>query len=234
MGFKSVVLVMALIACLVAPAFADMPLGPKNIVTKKFPDQNMSGYEITQEVTTGVNTAANDSDLSFRNESLFITSKSTGMSPNAVTKGVRTPVIIGPLAPVAGTWSLTLNDVTTRYLRLTLFQSEDAIYGYGDLTIGGSSAQVNVGGTVLGNVLTMYVIPVGTSNLYRLSLTWTPGRLNGNYIFNAPGVTQPGVVFGNAIPPAAAQQTSQVAQQYGQQTNQYSGQQNNTQGGYTQ
>ncbi len=230
MRFKSVVLVMALIACLAMPAFADMPLGPKNIVTSKFPNENMSGYEIMQEVTYGVNTSANDSDLSFRNESLFIVSKSTGMSPNAIAPGVRTPIVVGPIAPVAGTWSLMLTDVTTKYLTLTIFQSADAINGNGNLIIDGRTTQVNVGGTVIGNVITMYVIPVGTSNLYRLSLTWTPGRLSGNYIYNAPGVTQPGVVFGNAIIPAAAQQsqTSQSQQGY-QQTTQYSGQQNGTQ-----
>lgn len=227
MRFISMILVMAMIACLVAPAFADMPLGPKSIVATKFPNENMSGYEITNEVTTGSNPTANNSDLSFRNESLFLIRASTGMSPNAVAKGVRTPVLaVGQLAPVAGAWSLVLNDITTRSMRLTLFQSEDAVYGYGDLTIDGTTSQVSVGGTVIGNVLTMYVTPVGTSSLYRLSLTWTPGRLSGNYIYNAPGVTQPGVVFGNAIIPAAVQQYQNTQTQ---QMTQYSGQQNSTQ-----
>ncbi len=227
MGFKSVVLAFALIVCLAVPAFAVIPLGPKNIVTQKFPTENMSGSEIMQEVTYGVNTSANNSDLSFRNESLFIISKSTGMSPNAVAPGVRSPVAIGLIAPVAGTWSLVLTDVTTRYLTLTLFQSADAINGNGNLIIDGSTTQVNVGGTVIGNVITMYVIPVGTPDLYRLSLTWTPGHLNGNYIYNAPGVTQPGVVFGSAIAPLATTQQTQTqqGQQSTQQATQYAGQQ---------
>ncbi len=226
MRFINVVLVMAMIACLAMPALAEMPLGPKNTVTAKFPNENMSGYQITNEVTTG-NPTVNNNDLSFRNESIFITSKSTGMSPNAVAKGVRIPPLAaGQLAPVAGAWSLVLSDAATRSMRLTLFQSEDAVYGYGDLTIDGTTSQVSVGGTVIGNVLTLYVIPVGTSNLYRLSLTWNPGRLSGNYIYNAPGITQPGVVFGNAIIPAAVQQyqTTQT-----QQMIQYPEQQNSTQ-----
>lgn len=220
MGFRNVVLVMALLVCLAVTAFAEIPLGPKNIVTQKFPTDNMSGSEIMQEVQEGAPHTSDQDVLSFRNESIFITSKSTGMSPNAVTKGVRAPVIVAPIAPIAGTWSLKLTDVNTKNMMLTLSQSEDAIFGFGDLTMGGTTTQVNVGGTIIGNKIAMFVIPAGTSTLFRLSLTWTPGLMNGNYIYSAPGITQPGIVFGNAISPNTvqspqAQQTQQGATQQG-------------------
>lgn len=226
MGSKSVVLTLALIVCLAVPAFADMPLGPKNIVNQPFPDKNMSGYEINQEVTYGTSTNPNDSDLSFRNESLFLISKSTGMSPNAAGKGVRTPIV--PAWPVAGVWSFTLTDIGTRSLLLSLFQSGDAVFGSGQLTSGNSIEQVTAGGTVLGDKLALYVIPAGSpNNLYRFSLTVRPGSMGGDYLFSAPGITQPGIAFGSAVAPQA------VAGQpvYQQNVQQYSSQQlqNNTQ-----
>ena len=90
-------------------------------VQPKFPTENMSGSEIYKEVQEGVYTDINDSSLSFQNESLFIINKYTGMSPNAVNKGVRTPVRIywnglgyAPYAPAAGNWSFTLTSADTQ------------------------------------------------------------------------------------------------------------------------
>lgn len=225
MGSKSVVLALALIVCLAAPAFADMPLGPKNIVKQPFPDKNMSGYQINQEVTYGTSTNPDESDLSFRNESLFIISKSTGMSPNVPVKGVRTPIAVA--WPVAGVWSFTLTDIGTKSLTLTLFQSGDAVFGSGQLSSGSSIEQVTAGGTVLGDKLAMYVIPAGSpNNMYRFSLTVRPGSMGGDYLFSAPGITQPGVAFGSTVAPQVA--TAQPA--YQQNVQQYSSQQlqNNT------
>ena len=71
-----------------------------------------------QEVTYGSNPTLNDSDLSFRNESLFLISKSTGMSPGAAGKGVRTPIAVGLPIPIAGVWSFTLTDIGTKSLTL--------------------------------------------------------------------------------------------------------------------
>lgn len=223
MEFKSVVLAFALIACLAIPAFADMPLGPKSKVNQPFPNQNMSGYQILQEVTYGSNTAPSDSDLSFRNESLFLISKSTGMSPGAAGKGVRTPVIVGYSVPIAGVWSFTLTDIGTKSLTLTLFQSGDGVFGSGELTAGNSMSQVTAGGTLLGDKLALYVIPVGTpNNMYRFSLTVRPGSMGGDYLYSAPGITQPGVAFGNTIAlqgPALQPAAQQNVQQYsGQQS----------------
>jgi len=205
MGFKSVVLALALIVCLAIPAFADMPLGPKSIMNQQFPNQNQSGYQILQEVTTGSNTNANDSDLSFRNESLFIINKNTGMSPGAAGKGVRTPIAVGLPVSIAGVWSFTLTDIGTKSLTLSLFQSGDAVFGSGNLISGDSINQVTAGGTILGDQLAMYVIPAGSPNsMYRFSLTIRTGSMGGDYIYSAPGITQPGVAFGSIVAPPGA------------------------------
>jgi hypothetical protein len=66
-------------------------------------------------------------------------------------------------------------------------------------------AQVTAAGTILGDRVALFVTPVASQSLYRLSLTITPGSLNGDFIYTAPGVTQPGVAFGKllAASPAA-------------------------------
>ena len=225
MGFKCVIIALALVVCLSSTTFGQY--GPKDNIVKTFPTEDMSGSEIMQEVRQGVYTDINDSRLSFRNESLFIINKYTGMSPNAVGKDVRTPIDIYYIngqtyAPVAGNWSFTLTGADTSYLNIGLYQNGDAVSGYGVLTHNGVATQVTAGGTVLGDQLAMFVTPVGTQNLYRLSLTIGPATMNGDYVFTAPGITQPGVAFGSLLASmptsvpvqlvAPVYQTSQVQQ----------------------
>ena len=213
MGFKCVLIALALVVCL---SSMTLGLGSND---DAWLNENVSGYQIRQEVQRGVYTEANDSALSFYNESLFRINPYTGMSPNAV-KGVRTPVKIYwngmPYAPVAGNWSLTLTSVDRSYLMLSLFQNADAVSGSGVLTTTGFNIPVTAGGTVLGDRLALFVTPVGTQNLYRFSLTITPGSLNGDYVFTAPGITQPGVAFGSLLssqaPPVPVQQTAPTYQ----------------------
>jgi hypothetical protein len=202
MGFNSVVLALTLVVCLSITAFAQ---GPKNeIVEPTFSGEEMSGSEIYDEVQEGV---YGDSNLSFRNESLFTIRKDTGMTPGITDKGVRIPVRIikGPgIAPVAGSWSFTLADTATRYLKLDLYQTADAVFGSGELLDNGLVTKVTAGGTVLADRLSLYVTPLGSQNLYRFSLTIKPGSMDGEFIFTAPGITQPGVAFGSLLSPLAA------------------------------
>ncbi len=224
MGYKSVVLVMALIGCLALPAVGVIPLGPKNVEDSNFPKEGMSGNEIYTEVREGVMTdVENESVLSFRNESLFWTRADTGTSL-PVAKGVRTPPVVirglGP-APSAGAWSFTLTDTKTRYLTLNLQQFGDAVSGYGELTENGIRMPVTVGGTVLADRLAMYVIPSGSQGVYRFSLVIRPGSMDGDYVFSGQGVEQPGVAFGSFVASssaisAATQQSQTTASQQSQ------------------
>ena len=207
MGFKCVVIALAFVACLCMTAFA---LGPKNeYVEPEFPLEGMSGSQINQEVQdVGPYDDPKDSALSFRNESLFVIRKDTGMSPNVPGKGVRTPVtvIMGfGLSPVAGSWAFTLNDVDKSYLKLDLYQTIDAVFGSGELADDGVVTPVTAGGSVLGDRLALFVIPAGSQNMYRFSLAIKPGSMDGEYIFTAPGITQPGVAFGSLLSPQASQ-----------------------------
>lgn len=196
MGFKFVVMVLALVACLSAVALGADPVN----AVPEFPPEEMSGSVIKEEVTEGVYGPADDPSLSFRNESLFYTDRQTGMSPGAVT---RVPV---RYAPIAGNWSFTLTGAATSYLTLNLYQVQDAVSGYGVMTQDGAMAQVTAAGSILGDRVALFVTPVASQSLYRLSLTISPGSLNGNFIYTAPGVTQPGIASGKllAASPAAA------------------------------
>ena len=216
MGFKCVLIALALVMCLTITTLGLDPVQPK------FPTDEMSGSEIYKEVQGGVYTDINDASLSFQNESLFITNKYTGMSPNAVKKGVRTPVKIywnglgyAPYAPAAGNWSFTLTSAGTSYLNLGLYQNGDAVSGSGMLTSNGFNTPVTASGTVLGDRLSLFVTPANTQNLYRFSLTVLPGTMNGDYVFTAPGITQPGVAFGSLLastaPSVPATQTAAPA-----------------------
>lgn len=209
MGFKCVIIALAIASCLCIAASAQ---GPKNIeVDPTFPGANMSGSQIYQEVRSGTFDDLNDSELSFRNESLFTIRKDTGMSPHAAATGVRTPVVVVGVPAVAGSWALTLNDVERSYLKLDLYQSGDAVFGSGELGENGFVTPVTVGGSVLGDRLALFVIPNGSQNMYRFSLTVQPGSMNGEYLFTAQGVNQPGVAFGSLISPQSINPASLTA-----------------------
>ncbi len=215
MGIKCLTLALAIAACLCLTALGQ---GPKNVIIEpEFSGDYLSGSQIRDEVGWGEYTDVNDSSLSFRNESLFIIRKDTGMSPNVPEMGVRSPAIVGRagVAMAAGSWALTLNDLDKKYLKLELYQSGDAVFGSGELAQGAVVTPVTAGGSILGNQLALFVIPAGSQNMYRLSLTIQAGSMNGDYIFTAPGVNQPGVAFGSLIAPQsppAAQQTAPAIQ----------------------
>jgi len=215
MGFKCAIIALAFVACLCMTAFA---LGPKNEeVEAEYPAEDMSGRQIYQEVQeVGPYDNPADSALSFRNESLFTIRKDTGMSPHVPGKGVRTPVVVVGVAPAAGSWAFTLNDIDKSYLKIDLYQTADAVFGSGELAANGIVTPVTVGGSILGDRLALFVVPTGSQNMYRFSLTIKPGTMDGEYIFTSQGITQPGVAFGSMLSPLAAsasvQQTAQTQQ----------------------
>jgi hypothetical protein len=191
MGFRSVVLVLALAACLALPASCK---APENIPA----EQPNSGDSLSGE---GI---ISDVRSAFQNEDIFNISKETGMSPGVPDKGVRTPplppqavIIALGTVPVAGSWNLILTDASTKYLHLNLVQSDDAVMGGGELTDERGTAQVSAGGTVMGDRLALYVIPDGTSSLYRLELQILHGSMKGNYVYSGQGFTMPGMASGS-------------------------------------
>jgi hypothetical protein len=162
-----------------------------------------SAFQVMAKDDYNINPISEDVRSSFQNEDLFNTSAATGMSPNATAHLAAYPiVVVRGSALVSGSWLLNLRDTAASTMRLNLNQYQDAVFGYGDVTVGGIVTNVSVGGTTIGNRLNLYVTTEGSSNLYRMTLTVAPGSMNGNYLFTAPGITQPGIVYGSLAAPA--------------------------------
>ena len=177
MGFRSAILVLIVLICMVSQG-------------------------ITQD-TSNASPIVEDVKKSFQNEELFNTSTSTGMSPNATANLVKIPIVgVRGTAFVGGLWLLNLRDTTSSTMRLNLNQYQEAVFGSGDVTKGGIVTNVSAGGTIAGNRLNLYVTIEGNNNLYRMTLIVAPGSMNGNYLFTAPGITQPGIVYGSLTAPA--------------------------------
>jgi hypothetical protein len=201
MVFKTLLLAIVVIGWFSIPAICQSPSSEPTFST-----EDMSGSKIFSDVRS-----------SFQDESLFVIRSDTGMSPGVPESSIRYPpvnIIAMRPYPIAGSWSLTLTDIVTKYMNLNLYQSEDSVFGNGGLIDGGMTTQLTAGGTIVGDRLALYVIPVGTQNLYRMSLTLRPGSMDGSYILSSPGVTQPGVAFGNLVSPQQAlyQQNPQAFQ----------------------
>ena len=177
MGFRNSILILAVMIC--------------------------SASQVLAQDSYNVGPISEDVKKSFQNEDLFNTSAATGMSPNATAGLVAIPIVGGRgSAYVGGSWSLNLRDTTASIMRLNLNQYQDAVFGSGDITIGSIVTNVSVGGTIVGNRLNLYATTEGNNNLYRMTLTVAPGSMNGNYLFTAPGITQPGIVYGSLTAPA--------------------------------
>jgi hypothetical protein len=187
MGFRSVVLALALAACLALPAGCQ---GSKNLPEgEPFSQDDLSGKGIISDVKSA-----------FQDEDIFMTREDTGMSPGVPDKGVRTPqaVIIGlSTMPVAGSWNLILSESSTKQLHLSLIQSDDAVMGVGELMEGGGAVQVYAGGTVMGDRLALYVIPAGAYGLYRMAMQILPGSMRGSYVYSGQGFAVPGMASGS-------------------------------------
>ncbi|MDD1758719.1 MAG: hypothetical protein LUQ22_08320 [Methanotrichaceae archaeon] len=189
MGFKSVILVLAFMLCFVNPAASQVA---KNYtIEPPFPIQDLLGKQMVTDVRDA-----------FKNESLFTTRHDTEMKPGAPGSIARmakvNTVPLGP-TPAAGNWSLKLTDVRPKHFSLNLYQSEDAVFGYGNLTDNNTIDQLTAGGTVMGDRLAMYIIPGSSQNLYRMWLTLGPSSMEGSYILSSSGVLQYGSIIGSKV-----------------------------------
>jgi hypothetical protein len=82
-------------------------------------------------------------------------------------------------------------------LALTLFQSEDAIFGEGSMNDGTDTLQVLASGSVAGERMSLDVTSSRTNSLYRLDLTTTGGSASGEYrAFSTTGAPWNGIAKG--------------------------------------
>jgi len=100
------------------------------------------------------------------------------------TKPATLPVIlpiISPASIVAGNWTFQLKDSKNRFLALKLFQSENAVFGTGNMNDGGETMKVSASGSVAADKLSLDVISSGTVSLYRLRLNLSGETASGEY-----------------------------------------------------
>jgi hypothetical protein len=104
---------------------------------------------------------------------------------------------ISQAASTAGNWSFRLRDSKNRFLALTLFQSENAVFGMGNINDGGDTMKVSASGSVFADKLSLDVISSGTVNLYRLRLNLSGNSASGEYrAFSTKGDPWTGIVEG--------------------------------------
>ena len=92
---------------------------------------------------------------------------------------------------VSGSWSLKLDDKTSKKADLTLFQNGNAVYGTGNMNQGANTTlQAAASGTVTGSRLNLNLVSLGKVILYRFSLTISKDSVTGSYSALTPGESQ--------------------------------------------
>jgi hypothetical protein len=124
----------------------------------------------------------------------------TASSPETAISPAASPVtlpFLSPAADVAGNWSFRLRDSKNRILALTLFVSDEAVFGTGTINDGSDTLKVLASGSVAANRLSLDVISSGTISLYRLRLSADGNSASGEYMaFSANSDSWIGIVEG--------------------------------------
>jgi hypothetical protein len=136
---------------------------------EKLSDKSTSPEETRASATT-------DEAIQYQTESTSSTTQTTSSQKVATS----------PTINLAGNWSFRLRDSKTRVLALTLFQSDDAIYGMGTMNDGGDTMEASSSGTLEGDKLYLGVTTLGTISLYRLALTTNGKSASGEYSAFSP------------------------------------------------
>jgi hypothetical protein len=108
--------------------------------------------------------------------------------------------IISPAVSVEGNWTFRLRDSKNRFLALTLFQSENAVFATGNMNDGGDTLRVLASGSISADKLSLDVITSGIVNLYRLRLNLSSNIASGEYrAFSANSDPWIGIVEGTTV-----------------------------------
>jgi hypothetical protein len=98
---------------------------------------------------------------------------------------------------VGGTWSLQLLGENPSDVRVTLFQSKNAIFGTGSVSQGSTSLEAAASGSVRGDQMILDIVTMKNIALYRATLSLTGDSASGSYqAFSASGDTWTGDVEG--------------------------------------
>jgi len=98
-------------------------------------------------------------------------------------------------ANVAGRWRLEMADAASRSVELALYQSEDAMFGRGIMTLGNDTQEVAASGSALGNKLVLDLVSIRDLSMFRLLMTVDARSASGNY--NVFSASDPGARSGS-------------------------------------
>ncbi|MEA2044964.1 MAG: hypothetical protein U9N48_00315 [Euryarchaeota archaeon] len=114
--------------------------------------------------------------------------------------------------PAAGSWSLTLQDSTTRYADLVLYQVDGEVFGQGTMIHNGRAQTVAAGGSMMGNLLDIRLITLDGGNMYRLRLDMSTRPARGSYSAYSPaGARWAGTVTGERCLPTPGMDMDRAA-----------------------
>jgi VCBS repeat-containing protein len=99
---------------------------------------------------------------------------------------------------VSGSWMFELNDSTPKVMALTLFQSEDSVFGTGSMREGNDTIPVTASGSTDGDLLNLDVTTYGSIEMYKLALTARGDSASGDYkAFSSSGESWTGTATGS-------------------------------------
>ena len=82
---------------------------------------------------------------------------------------------------MAGDWSFRLRDSKSRVMALTLYQSEDAVFGTGSINDGGDSMKISASGRWKNDSLSLDAVSLGTVIFYRMAIVTDGRSASGDY-----------------------------------------------------
>ena len=114
--------------------------------------------------------------------------RSQELNQTIATQSVATDVVPSTAAPstqarptsVAGTWSLEIDVGTPIYSNITLVQSEDAVFGKGEIMDGNDTQTAVASGSIKGDMLNLDLVSLENLRLYRLSMTVSENSVTGS------------------------------------------------------
>ncbi|MDD4448045.1 MAG: hypothetical protein PHN61_10245 [Methanothrix sp.] len=165
MNIQSLAGIMMLIFLATAAVAVDDPLGP-------------TGQEALQDIknTMGEEIVRQDQQDQLGNATPVITGKNLPGSIASLQSSQPKERLLSP----TNTWSLKLMDSQDRSIALQMYQSNDALFGKGTITVASGTQNVMATGTITGNKLNMDIVSDDLT-LYRLTLTMNGKSLSGDY-----------------------------------------------------
>ena len=95
---------------------------------------------------------------------------------------------------VTGAWSFDLMGKTPEKMKLYLIQNEDVVLGQGVINRGNGTEKATASGSILGEKMSLTVMPVGISDLYKLNLSLSSLAAGTYTTYMADGSSRSGEV----------------------------------------